>query len=483
MAKKKAEEKKQAGITVNKEDNMPDWYSEVIQKAELADPAVIQGFMVIRPNAYVLWEGIQKFFDARIKEMDVRNAYFPLLIPESFFKKEAEHAEGFAPELAWIEQEKGEERLALRPTSETIMYDSYSKWIRSYRDLPLRINQWSNTIRWEVKQTKIFLRTREFLWQEGHCVYETAEECDDETKKYLIEYQKVCEELLAIPAMPGCKSSKEKFAGADRTYSVESLMPDGKAIQMGTSHFLGQGFAKSFGIKFLGKDEKEHTPWQNSWGISTRMLGALIMMHSDNKGLVIPPRLAYNKLVIVPIIFDKTKEKVLKKAKEISVQLKDFNPILDDRDEYTPRWKYNDWELKGIPLRIEIGPKDLEKNQVMVARRDNGKKEAVPLKDLKKKIPAMLEAVQKSLFDNAKKFLKDNTVETENWKDIEKAIKNKKLVKTIWCEEEECEDWMKDKTGGAKILNMPFKQPNLKGKKCPQCGKPAKKQIYFAKSY
>lgn len=482
MAKKKSEGRMQAGITISKEEDMPGWYSEVVQKAELADPAVIQGFMVIRPNGYALWEGIQDYFDKRIKQLGVRNAYFPLLIPESFFKKEAEHAEGFAPELAWLEQEKGEERLALRPTSETIMYDSYAKWIRSYRDLPLRINQWSNTIRWEVKQTKIFLRTREFLWQEGHCVYETADECRKETEKFLLEYQKLCRELLAIPAFPGIKSAKEKFAGADQTCSVEAFLPDGKAIQMGTSHFLGQGFAKGFGISFLGRDEKKHTPWQNSWGISTRMIGALIMMHGDNKGLVTPPRLAYHKLVIVPIIFEENKDKILKKAEELAGKLKKFNPIFDDRDEYTPGWKYNEWELKGVPLRIELGPKDLEKDQVMVVRRDNGKKTAVPIKDVQKSIPRMLEDMHKSMLASAERLLEERTVETTDWKEIEGAIRDKKIVRTIWCGGEECEDWMKDKTGGGKILNMPLKQKKPKGR-CPQCGKPAKYTILFAKSY
>jgi prolyl-tRNA synthetase len=479
---KKEESKETLGITIKKEEDMPGWYSEVIQKAELADPAVVQGFMVIRPNAYALWEQIQKFFDPVIKKMGVRNAYFPLLIPESFFKKEAEHAEGFAPELAWLQAEKGEERLALRPTSETIMYDSYSKWIRSYRDLPLRINQWCNVVRWEVKQTKIFLRTREFLWQEGHCVYETEEECDKETRKYLAEYKKLCEDLLAFPVLVGCKTQKEKFAGAKSTYAIEALMPDGKAVQMGTSHNLGQGFAKSFGISFIGKDEKQHTPWQNSWGISTRMIGSVIMTHGDNKGLVLPPRLAFNKVVIVPILFEDTKEDVLKECRRVKEELAEFNPILDDRDEYTPGWKYNEWELKGMPFRIEIGPKDVEKKQVVVVRRDTGKKEFVKAKDVKDEIVKLIDAMHKDMYAKAKKFLDESIVEAKSWDEFVKQINSKKLVKVDFCGEVECEDWIKDKTGGAtsRVIQLDSKKP--KGK-CVHCGKEANVVTYFSKSY
>jgi prolyl-tRNA synthetase len=477
-----AKKEERRGITVKKEDDMPEWYSEVIQKAELADPAVVKGFMVIRPNAYILWEQIKSVFDERIKKMGVRNAYFPLLIPESFFKKEAEHAEGFAPELAWIKEEKGEERLALRPTSETIMYDSYAKWIRSYRDLPLLINQWCNVIRWEIKQTKTFLRTREFLWQEGHCVYETEEECDRETRKYLEEYRKISEDLLAIPVIMGYKTEKEKFAGAKRTYAIEALMPDGKALQMGTSHNLGDGFANSFGIRFLGRDEKEHTPWQNSWGISTRMIGAVVMVHGDNKGFVVPPRLAYNKLVIVPIIFDKTKDKVLKECKKLEKDLKEFNPIFDDREEYSSGWKYNEWEMKGIPLRIEVGPKDIEKKQAVIVRRDNGKKSFVKVKELKKEVENHLEDMHKSLFDTASKFLKSSITEAKDWKDFVKKIKEKKIVKVGFCGDTGCEDWIKEKTGGATSRVIPFDAKEPKGK-CILCDNKAAAETYFSKSY
>ncbi|MEM4756290.1 MAG: proline--tRNA ligase, partial [Candidatus Woesearchaeota archaeon] len=347
------------GISVKKEEDMPEWYSQVVTKAEVADYAPIRGCMIIRPLGYYFWQQIMDYFNARLRKLQVQNAYFPLFIPESFFKKEAEHAEGFSPEVAWIERkDTTQERLAIRPTSETIMYDAYSKWIRSHRDLPLRINQWCNIVRWEVQDTKIFLRSREFLWQEGHCVYETEKACIKETVRILDEYELLCKELLALPVIKGKKTQKEKFAGAVETYSIEGFMPDGKALQMGTSHHLGQNFAKAFGITFLGKDEKDHYPWQNSWGISTRLLGAMIMVHSDNKGLVIPPAMAPQKIVIVPIYF-KEKEPILKQAKALAKTLKSSGAIVDDREAYTPGWKFNHWELKGIPLRIELGPKDL----------------------------------------------------------------------------------------------------------------------------
>ncbi|MBU1252707.1 MAG: proline--tRNA ligase, partial [Nanoarchaeota archaeon] len=302
-----SKQKDNKGLTVKKSENFSEWYNQVVQKAELADYSDVKGFMVIRPNAYSIWEIITEYFNKRIKALGVRNAYFPLLIPESFFKKEAEHAKGFQPEVAWVSNRE-DERLAIRPTSETIMYDSYSKWIRSWRDLPLRINQWCNVVRWETKATRLFLRTREFLWQEGHCVYETEKECEEETKIYLKEYEKLCRDILAMPVLAGKKTEKEKFSGAKYTLSIEGIMPDGKALQMGTSHNLGQGFAKSFGISFLDKNEKRNIPWQNSWGVSTRLIGALTMVHGDDKGLVLPPKLAYNKVVIIPLLF-KGKEK------------------------------------------------------------------------------------------------------------------------------------------------------------------------------
>ncbi|MBW2996691.1 proline--tRNA ligase [Candidatus Woesearchaeota archaeon] len=475
---------KNIGITTKKQDDMPEWYSQVCQKAELADTSTIKGFMVIRPNAYSIWENIQAYFNKVIKEKGVRNAYFPLLIPESFFKKEAEHAEGFAPELAWIEKtEEDEERLAIRPTSETIMYDSYSKWVRSHRDLPLRINQWCNVLRWEVKQTKVFLRTREFLWQEGHCVYETEKQSNDEALMFLDEYKKLVEDLLAIPVLIGQKTAKEKFAGAKTTYTIEAFMPDGKALQCGTSHNLGQGFSKGFGIKYLGKDEKMHTPWQNSWGFSTRLIGAIIMAHGDNKGLILPPRIAENKLVIVPIIKGKDTKQILDKAEELKQQLKEFNPLLDDRDEYTPGWKYNEWEMKGIPLRAELGPKDLAKDQVVLVRRDTGEKTFVKIKELNKKIPKILDDIHKNLFTKSQKFLKTSTITAKKWGDVVKGIREKKIVKMPFCGEGECEDWIKDKTEGASSRLISFDEKAKAADKCLHCGKKAKYITYFSKSY
>lgn len=478
----KKEEEQQLGLTVKKNENFSEWYNQVILKAELADYGPVRGFMIIRPRAYAVWEKIQEFFNERIRAHGVTNAYFPLLIPESFFKKEAEHAKGFAPELAWVEnKDNSEERVAIRPTSETIMYDAYAKWIRSHRDLPLRINQWCNVLRWEVKQTKLFLRTREFLWQEGHCVYATKDECDKEVKLFLDEYKKLCEELLAIPVIEGKKSKYETFPGAYYTLTLEALMPDGKALQMGTSHNLGQGFAKAFGIKFLGEDGKEKIPWQSSWGFSTRLIGATVMVHSDDKGLVLPPKVAYNKAVIVPIIFEESKDKVLSECKKVAQKLKKFDVILDDRETHSAGWKFNEWELKGIPLRIEIGPKDLEKKQAVIVRRDTNKKKFVKLSSLEKEIEKELDEMQKDLFKKAKKFLDSNIVEANSWEEFKKAIDNRKFVLAYFCMEETCEEAIKDETTATSRC-IPFNQ-KIKEGKCIKCGKPAKERAYFAKSY
>ena len=477
-----ATKEEKLGIKVKKSEDFSEWYNEVVIKSELAEHSPIKGFMVIKPRGYAVWEKIQDFFDKNIKKLGVKNAYFPLLIPEKFFKKEAEHAEGFAPELAWIAEKEEGERYAIRPTSETIIYDSYSKWIRSWRDLPLRINQWCNVLRWEVKQTKLFLRTREFLWQEGHCVYETEEECEKETKMYLNEYKKVCEEVLAIPVIEGEKTDKERFAGAKRTYTLEALMPDGKALQMGTSHNLGQNFAKAFGIRFLGRDEKEKLPWQNSWGLSTRTIGAVVMTHSDDKGLVLPPKAAPTQIVIIPIYSNENKEKILEKAGEIRSKLKNYEVELDDRDSYSPGWKFNEWELKGVPLRIEIGPKDIEKKQVVLVRRDTNEKEAVPVSAIDKKIKEKLDYIQNHLFENAKKFLKSNLVFAENWNGFIKQLKERKLVNAPFCGRVECEDYIKDKTNGATSRLIPFGQPKKPGK-CIHCDKEAKFMVIFGKAY
>ena len=480
------ETEKDIGITVKKEEDMAEWYQQVCQKAELADYAPVKGCMIIRPRGYMIWQAIQDYFNENInKPMGVENAYFPLFIPESFFQKEAKHAEGFTPEVAWLDREvTGEgERLAVRPTSETIMYESYSKWIRSYRDLPLKINQWCNVVRWETEATKLFLRSREFLWQEGHCVYETYEECEKETYEYIKLYAKLCKELLALPVLVGKKTEKQKFAGAEYTTTIEGFMPDGKALQCGTSHMLGQGFAKAFNIRFLGKDEKEHTPYQNSWGLSTRLIGAVVMTHSDDKGLVLPPRAAYNKIVIIPVIIGDSQEKVMKRVKEVESLLKQYNPIVDDRDEYTPGWKYNEWEMKGIPLRIEIGPKDVEKEQVVLARRDNGSKDFVKVNDIIAKVKKALDDMHDNLYEKAEKFLKKSIVTAKDWGDVIKAIRERKIAKMPFCGEVSCEDWIKEKTEGASSRCIPFDETPDKEDKCLYCKKPAKFMTYFSKTY
>jgi len=478
MAKKETKE----GITVKKEENFSEWYTQVIQKADLADYSRVKGCMVIKPNAYFIWEQIQDYFNKRLKQLKVRNAYFPLFIPESFFQKEAEHAQGFKPEVAWIEKEEEGERLAVRPTSETVIYDSYSKWIRSHRDLPLKINQWVNIVRMETKATRLFIRTREFLWQEGHCVYETEEECDKETVQYLNEYKKLCEDLLAIPVITGKKSEKEKFAGAYYTLSIESIMPDGKALQMGTSHNLAQNFSKSFCIKFLDQSGKEKLPWQNSWGISTRLIGALAMFHGDDKGLVLPPKVAFNKVVIIPILFKETQEKVLKKAKDIENELKKYSPILDERN-YSPGWKFNEWELKGIPIRLEIGPKDVDKKQVVLVRRDNNKKEFVKISSITKKIDDTLEDMQKSMLEKAQKEMQSKIIKISSFSEFQKAIKAKKAVLVPWCGLRKCEEEIREKSDGAKSINMPFDQPKNLKEKCFHCSDMSLGLWYFAKSY
>ena len=484
----KQEDKKDIGITAKKEEDMPEWNSQVCLKAELADYGPVKGTIVIRPNGYAIWQAIQDYFNKNIiKKTNVKNAYFPLFIPESFFHKEAKHAAGFSPEVAWIDKEltKDGERLAIRPTSETIMYDSYSKWIRSHRDLPLKINQWCNIVRWETEATKLFLRSREFLWQEGHCVYETEEECKKDTINYIKLYAELCKELLAIPVLVGRKTEKEKFAGAKTTYTIEGFMADGKALQCGTSHELGQGFAKAFNISYKGRDEKMHTPWQNSWGLSTRLIGALVMSHSDDKGLVLPPKIVENKLVIVPILKgdDKEIEKVMKKSEEIKKELSQFNPILDDRRDYSPGWKYNEWEMKGIPIRIEIGPKDIENKQVILARRDTGKKEPIKLTSLKKEVETTLDKIQEDLYNKALKHLKESIVEVKSWSELKKAIENKKLVKAPFCGQPSCEDEIKFEASGVSTRLIELDEKENKNSPCIKCGKKPTFMTYFSRSY
>jgi prolyl-tRNA synthetase len=467
-------------LKVKKSENFSEWYSQVVVKSGLADYAPISGCMIIKPYGFAIWEKIREWFDGVLKSTGVSNAYFPMFIPETFLRKESEHFEGFVPEVAWIESKEGEERYALRPTSETIMYDAYSKWIRSWRDLPLRINQWNNIVRWEVKATKLFLRTREFLWQEGHTAHTKGEEAEEEMMLRLKQYVDLASSQLAIPTLSGKKSESEKFAGALKTMTFEALMPDGKALQMGTSHNLGQHFAKVFDIRFRDKDGKEKYVWQTSWGISTRLIGAVVMVHGDDKGLILPPNIAPIQIIIIPIYDNKTRLKVLKAAKAIETSLRKFSVELDDREEYSPGWKFNEWELKGVPLRIEIGPKDLRKRQVIFVRRDTGKKFPIKQTNLEKEAERFLKSIQKNLYEKAKRFLHENIKEAKNFKELEKLIKNKKMVKTYWCGSSECEEEIKDKTTATIRL---IANENAKQGKCVLCGKRTKTIVYFAKAY
>jgi prolyl-tRNA synthetase len=473
------------GITILKDEDISGWYEQVCLKSEMVDFGAAKGTMVIRPRGYFVWEEIQKFFNKNICDrLGVSNAYFPIFIPESFFHKEASHAKGFSPEVAWIDKSlTGEgERLAIRPTSETIMYDSYSRWIRSYRDLPLKINQWCNVVRWETQATKLFMRSREFLWQEGHCVYESEEECEEDTLNYIYAYQNLASELLAIPTIIGKKTEKEKFAGAKHTYTIEAFMPDGKALQCGTSHNLGTGFGKAFGISFVGRDEKNHFPWQNSWGLSTRLIGGMVMTHSDDKGLVLPPKVALHKAVIIPLLFKGKEKKVLEVAKNLERKLKKFNVILDDRVEYKPGAKFGEWEMKGVPLRIEIGPRDVEEGKVVVIKRNDSKKISVEIDKIGLEIPKLLEKMHGEMFDKAKKFFEESVVEVLKWEDFERVIKERKIVKMFWCEDMACEEAIKEKSGASSRC-VPLDYKGKIGGKCPHCGKEAKVLIYFSRSY
>jgi prolyl-tRNA synthetase len=469
-----------------KSEDFSRWYIDVVRKAELADYSPVKGCMVIRPYGYALWENSRDMLDRRLKETGHQNAYFPLFIPESFLQKEAEHVEGFAPQVAWVTQggdEKLEERLAVRPTSEAIICSMYSKWVRSWRDLPLLINQWANVVRWE-KVTRLFLRTTEFLWQEGHTVHATEEDAEEETLRILDIYTNFVEEDLAIPVIKGIKSKSEKFAGALRTYCIEALMSDGKALQAGTSHNLGQHFSKAFDIRFEDKDQQIKYAWQTSWGVSTRLIGALIMTHGDDSGLIVPPVVAPIQVVIIPIPAKNWEKTVLPKAKKI---FEDMNKAgirakLDDRESYTPGWKFSDWEMRGVPIRIEIGQKDVAKNQVIMVRRDTHEKSPLSLDNLTPQISSLLEEIHKSLFQRAFAFRKENTHQVESYDELKDIIKSKGgFLVSFWCGDDNCEAKIKEETA-ATIRCIPFEQNEVEGK-CIFCGKTAKTKAYFAKAY
>lgn len=481
----KADIKKQTtGLTVKKDEDFSEWYTQVIQKSDMADYSSVSGCIVYKPYSYEVWEKIQAFFNEKIKKSGVKNAYFPLLIPESLLTKEQTHVQGFAPEVAWVTHggnTKLNERLAVRPTSETIMYDSYSKWIRSHNDLPLRINQWNSVVRWEFKHATPFLRGREFLWQEGHTVFAKKEEAEAEVLEILDYYAAIYEELLAVPVIKGRKTETEKFAGADYSTTCETWLPVKKAIQGCTSHHLGQTFAKAFDISFLDKDGKKEYGYQNSWGFTTRSLGVMIIMHGDDKGLVLPPNIAPTQAVIVPIIFDATKEKVLSKAKELKQELKKYSVFVDDREGYTPGWKFNEWELKGVPVRIELGPRDLENDQVVIVRRDTGIKETVKLTDVKKKIDFLMKDIQKNLYNKAKQQMDESTVRVKTKEEFLKAVEEKKWVLAPFCGDAKLEEQIKEETG-YKTNCIPFKQPKKLGK-CFWCSSEAKFEVLFGKSF
>ncbi len=476
------------GVTVKKSENLSEWYSQVILKSGLADYAPVKGCIIFREYSYAIWEKIRDFFDQKIKESGHRNAYFPIFIPESLLRKEAEHFEGFVPECAWVTiggNTKLKEKLAIRPTSETIVYMMYKKWIRSWRDLPIKLNQWCNIVRWETKATKPFLRTREFLWQEGHTAHATKEEADKEVMEILNIYRDLIENILAIPVLVGKKSENEKFAGALYTTTLEAIMPDGKALQMGTSHNLGQNFSKAFEIKFFGEDEKEHYVWTTSWGISTRLIGALVLTHGDDKGLILPPRIAPYQVVIIPIFYkDVEREVILEKAREIMQKLKEngISVILDDRKEFTPGWKFNEWELRGVPLRIEIGPRDIEKNQVVAARRDTFERVVVKNEQLVEAVKEILEEIQKNLFNRARKFLLDHITTVKTYEEFKEVLRTKGgFIKACWCLSRECEEKIKEETG-ATIRVIPFEKEKVFSK-CIYCGEEAKEVVFFAKAY
>ena len=462
------------------------WYIDIVVNAKLADYSPVKGCMVIRPRGYAIWERIQQGMDGLFKETGHVNAYFPLLIPESFMKKEAEHVEGFAPELAVVTHgggEKLEEPLVIRPTSETIIWSMYKKWIQSYRDLPLLINQWCNVLRWE-KRTRLFLRTAEFLWQEGHTAHATSQEAEEETLRMLGVYRMFAEEYLALPVLAGVKTDSEKFAGAVRTYCIEALMQDRKSLQAGTSHFLGQNFARAFDVTFQTKDKTVDHVWATSWGSSTRLIGALIMAHSDDKGLVVPPRVAPVEVVIVPIFKNDTREAVTAFARRLYDELKgSFRVVLDDDDQNTPGWKFSEYEVQGVPVRVEVGPRDMEKNQVVAVRRDTGEKAMVPVGEAAEALRTLLQSIQSSLFQRALKFRTESTFRVHTWDEFKKLIDEPGgFLEAGWCGDAACEARVKEETK-ATIRLLPLERKETGGVPCVVCGKAARDIAVFGRAY
>ncbi|MFB6075648.1 MAG: proline--tRNA ligase [Candidatus Aenigmatarchaeota archaeon] len=471
------------GITTKKEENFSEWYVEIIRKSELMDYSDVSGCMIFRPLAYSLWENVKNEVDKRFKEIGIENVYFPIFIPERLLEEEAEHFEGFSPEVAWVTETGSselDERLAVRPTSEAIMYPTFSKWIRSWRDLPRRYNQWNNAVRWEFKHPTPFLRTREFLWNEGHNMYETEEEVMEDKERILDVYETVQEDFMALPGIMGRKTQKEKFAGAVNSYSIEHLMPDGKAIQGPIYHHDGQNFSEAYDIKFMDKDDEEQYVYQSTYAITTRQLGVMLSIHSDDKGLVIPPKITPKKTVVVPIFNEENREEVVNYAEKIGSKLEDFH--IDDREGYTPGWKFNHWELRGVPLRIEIGPNELEDGTATLVRRDNGGRKEISIENLEDEVDKILKKIQNNLYEKAKNFLEENIREVSDYEELWDIIEERGgFVKASWCGKEKCENAIKEETG-AKITNIPFKYDKPK-EKCIYCGEEGKYYVHFAKTY
>lgn len=477
-----ANEKKLVEAITSMDEDFAQWYTDVVKKAELTDYSSVRGCMILRPAGYAIWENIQKELDRRFKETGVENVYMPLFIPESLLQKEKDHVEGFAPEVAWVTQgglDPLPERLCVRPTSETLFCDLYSNIIHSYRDLPKVYNQWCSVVRWE-KTTRPFLRSMEFLWQEGHTAHATAEEAEERTIQMLNVYADFCEQVLAIPMIKGRKTDKEKFAGAEATYTIEALMHDGKALQSGTSHNFGDGFAKAFGVQYTDANNKLQYVHQTSWGMSTRIIGAIIMVHGDDSGLVLPPRIVPTQVMIIPI--NQKKEGVLEKAQEIKAALSEkFTVKLDDSNK-NPGWKFSEQEMRGIPVRIEIGPKDIEAGQAVIVRRDNREKTVVSLDNITEAVGEILEKMQADMLAKATAHRDANTHEAHNWEEFTDILTRKQgFIKAMWCGDRACEEAIKDETG-ATTRCMPFEQEHLSDV-CVHCGKPAKTMVYFGKAY
>lgn len=478
-----AKDKKLVEDITPMEEDFARWYTDVVTRAELMRYSSVKGCMMFLPNGYAIWENVQKTLDSMFKETGVENVYMPIFIPESLLNKEKEHVEGFAPEVAWVTQggeEKLEERLCVRPTSETLFCELYSDIIHSYRDLPKIYNQWCSVVRWE-KTTRPFLRSSEFLWQEGHTAHATEQEAEERTIQMLNLYVEFCEKYLAIPVIRGKKTEKEKFAGAKSTYTIEALMHDGKALQSGTSHNFGDGFAKAFGIQYTDKDNKLSYVHQTSWGVSTRIIGAIIMVHGDDSGLVLPPYIAPTQIMVIPVA--QHKEGVLEKASEITQTLKKagYSVKLDDSDK-SPGWKFSEQEIKGIPLRIEIGPKDIEAGHVVVVRRDNREKTVVPFEELTGRIPEIMAQMQQDMFDRAKKFLDEHTYTASDYDEFKDIIENKPgLIKAMWCGDEACENKIKEDTTATSRC-IPFEQEKISDR-CVCCGKPASQMVIWGKAY